>query len=399
MTKDELANLNKSGLTKHSTFNNNVFMFLACFEEHLEHARVYSGVVDLSEGATDNKKLSVAEQEHLLEVCDRFLEAFQGYLLSGACSTKPVDTDIIKLKFKGVKNGEVCEKLGLKSSTLRVRCSRLTKRVYRKVFASENITEAIAKCVDLDAIEKAYRRICKEDYTFLVKDIFPYEYSNKVDQVIASGVGYRNSLKTTETEYLKALRFYFLYSKDVFNCYLKAIDPRMLALAKKQLEAKEVSDLAMKYKQALDHSAEFILNNEKDFINALIDGELDEETERQEILKTAFVEPVIEEDEIVEPVQIYSGVAFNLLISKELSDEFVKAIKKYETYERKCLDGGTVDKYYERANSDTRKEAKLFFESLTTKNSKSIEEILRQAKQLNPYDFVYLLKNDYKIGD
>ena len=27
------------------------------------------------------------------------------------------------------------------------------------------------------------------------------------------------------------------------------------------------------------------------------------------------------------------------------------------------------------------------------------EEILRQAKQLNPYDFVYLLKNDYKIGD
>lgn len=63
----------------------------------------------------------------------------------------------------------------------------MTKRVYRKVFASENITEAIAKCVDLDAIEKAYRRICKEDYTFLVKDIFPYEYSNKVDQVIASG--------------------------------------------------------------------------------------------------------------------------------------------------------------------------------------------------------------------
>lgn len=49
----------------------------------------------------------------------------------------------------------------------------------------------------------------------------------------------------------------------MFNCYLKAIDPRMLALAKKQLEAKEVSDLAMKYKQALDHSAEFILNNEK----------------------------------------------------------------------------------------------------------------------------------------
>lgn len=92
-------------------------------------------------------------------------------------------------------------------------------------------------------------------------------------------------------------------------------------------------------------------------------------------------------------------VAFNLPISKGLSDEFVKAIKKYETYERKCLDGGTVDKYYERANSDTRKEAKLFFESLTTKNSKSIEEILRQAKQLNPYDFVYLLKNDYKIGD
>lgn len=84
-----------------------------------------------------------------------------------------------QLKFKRVKNGEVCEKLGLKSSTLRVRCSRLTKRVYRKVFVSENITEAVAKCVDLYVIEKAYRRICKEDYTFLVKDIFSYEYRNK----------------------------------------------------------------------------------------------------------------------------------------------------------------------------------------------------------------------------
>lgn len=396
MTKEELANLNKSGLTKHSTFDNNVFMFLASFKEHLEHAQKFSMIVDLDVNATNNKKLSVAEKEHLLEVCKRFLEAFQGYLLSGACSTKPVDTDIIKLKFKGVKNKEVCEKLGLKSSTLRVRCSRLTKRVYRKVFASEGVTEAIAKCVDLEAIEKAYRRICKEDYTFLIKDIFPYEYSNKVDEVITSGVGYRDSFKTTETEYLKALRFYFLYSKDVFNCYLKAIDPRMLALAKKQLEAKEVSDLAMKYKQAIDRSAEFILNNEKAFIDALIDGDIDEEDERQEILKTSFVEPIVEEDEVAEPEQTSSGVAFNLPISKELSDEFVQAIKRYKAYEQKCINEGKSVKYADSADSETRKKAKVFFESLITENSKSVEQILAQVNELNPYDFVYLLEHDYK---
>lgn len=397
MTKEELANLNKSGLTKHSTFDNNVFMFLASFKEHLEHAEKFSMIVDLDVNATNNKKLSVAEKEHLLEVCKRFLEAFQGYLLSGTCSTKPVDTDIIKLKFKGVKNKEVCEKLGLKSSTLRVRCSRLTKRVYRKVFASEGITEAIAKCVDLEAIEKAYRRICKEDYTFLIKDIFPYEYSNKVDEVITSGVGYRDSFKTTETEYLKALRFYFLYSKDVFNCYLKAIDPRMLALVKKQLEAKEVSDLAMKYKQAIDRSAEFILNNEKAFIDALIDGDVDvDEEERQEILKTSFVEPVIDEDEVAEPEQTSSGVAFNLPISKELSDEFVQAIKRYKAYEQKCINEGKSVKYADSADSETRKKAKVFFESLITENSKSVEQILAQVNELNPYDFVYLLEHDYK---
>lgn len=397
MTKEELANLNKSGLTKHSTFDNNVFMFLASFKEHLEHAEKFSMVVDLDVNATNNKKLSVAEKEHLLEVCKRFLEAFQGYLLSGACSTKPVDTDIIKLKFKGVKNKDVCEKLGLKSSTLRVRCSRLTKRVYRKVFASEGITEAIAKCVDLEAIEKAYRRICKEDYTFLIKDIFPYEYSNKVDEAIASGVDYRDSFKTTETEYLKALRFYFLYSKDVFNCYLKAIDPRILALAKKQLEAKEVSDLAVKYKQAVDRSAEFILNNEKAFVDALIDGDVDvDEEERQEILKTSFVEPVIEEDEVTEPVQTISEVAFNLPISKELSDEFVQAIKRYKAYEQKCINEGKSVKYADSADSKTRKKARVFFESLITENSKSVEQVLAQVKELNPYDFVYLLEHDYK---
>lgn len=386
MTKEELANLNKSGLTKHSTFDNNVFMFLASFKEHLEHAEKFSMIVDLDVNATNNKKLSVAEKEHLLEVCKRFLEAFQGYLLSGACSTKPVDTDIIKLKFKGVKNKEVCEKLGLKSSTLRVRCSRLTKRVYRKVFASEGITEAIAKCVDLEAIEKAYRRICKEDYTFLIKDIFPYEYSNKVDEVITSGVGYRDSFKTTETEYLKALRFYFLYSKDVFNCYLKAIDPRMLALAKKQLEAKEVSDLAMKYKQAVDRSAEFILNNEKAFVDALIDGDVDvNEEERQEILKTSFVEPVIDEDEVAEPVQTSSGVVnkYNLPVDDDFVRELDKVLQDYKQYR---LEHKKLDEYAAKASLDIQEKAELFLSKLPFDGAKE------ELHNLNPYALVVALK-------
>lgn len=386
MTKEELANLNKSGLTKHSTFDNNVFMFLASFKEHLEHAQKFSMIVNLDVNATNNKKLSVAEKEHLLEVCKRFLEAFQGYLLSGACSTKPVDTDIIKLKFKGVKNKDVCEKLGLKSSTLRVRCSRLTKRVYRKVFASEGITEAIAKCVDLEAIEKAYRRICKEDYTFLIKDIFPYEYSNKVDEVITSGVGYRDSFKTTETEYLKALRFYFLYSKDVFNCYLKAIDPRMLALAKKQLEAKEVSDLAMKYKQAIDRSAEFILNNEKAFVDALIDGDVDvDEEERQEILKTSFVEPVIDEDEVAEPVQTSSGVVnkYNLPVDDDFVRELDKVLQDYKQYR---LEHKKLDEYAAKASLDIQEKAELFLSKLPFDGAKE------ELHNLNPYALVVALK-------
>lgn len=385
MTKEELANLNKSGLTKHSTFDNNVFMFLASFKEHLEHAEKFSMIVDLDVNATNNKKLSVAEKEHMLEVCKRFLEAFQGYLLSGACSTKPVDTDIIKLKFKGIKNKEVCEKLGLKSSTLRVRCSRLTKRVYRKVFASEGVTEAIAKCVDLEAIEKAYRRICKEDYTFLIKDIFPYEYSNKVDEIIASGVGYRDSFKTTETEYLKALRFYFLYSKDVFNCYLKAIDPRMLALAKKQLEAKEISDLAMKYKQAVDHSAEFILNNERAFIDALIDGDVDEEDERQEILKTSFVEPVIDEDEVAEPVQNTSGVVnkYNLPVDGDFVRELDKVLQDYKQYR---LEHKKFDEYMAKAPLEVQEKAELFLSKLPFDDAKE------ELHNLNPYALVIALK-------
>lgn len=384
MTKEELANLNKSGLTKHSTFDNNVFMFLASFKEHLEHAEKFSVVVDLDVNATNNKKLSVAEKEHLLEVCKRFLEAFQGYLLSGACSTKPVDTDIIKLKFKGVKNKDVCEKLGLKSSTLRVRCSRLTKRVYRKVFASEGITEAIAKCVDLEAIEKAYRRICKEDYTFLIKDIFPYEYSNKVDEAIASGVDYRDSFKTTETEYLKALRFYFLYSKDVFNCYLKAIDPRMLALAKKQLEAKEVSDLAVKYKQAVDSSAEFILNNEKAFVDALIDGDIDE---RQEILKTSFVEPVIEENEITESAQTSSGVVnkYNLPVDDDFIRELDKVLQDYKQYR---LNHKGLDECMVKATPEVQEKAELFLSKLPFDGAKE------ELHNLNPYALVVALKKE-----
>ena len=139
------------------------------------------------------------------------------------------------------------------------------------------------------------------------------------------------------------------------------------------------------------------MNNEKAFVNALIDGDVDvNEEERQEILKTSFVEPVIDEDEVAEPVQTSSGVAFNLPISKELSDEFVQAIKRYKAYEQKCINEGKSVKYADSADSETRKKAKVFFESLITENSKSVEQILAQVNELNPYDFVYLLEHDYK---
>ena len=395
-----MAKLNKSGTAQISKPESNVFEFIRQFRENLSDLKLNSVIVDIREGATSNIDVTGVEKERLVDACEKFLSAFQDYLLSGECSVKPVDDEIIQVELANITNAEASSvklgtELGIKDSVYRVRRVRMTKRAYRTAFNRETVPDAVLWCANVNEITKAYKRIRRVGFDFELNKVLSYTHYNKVMNTI-SGVDYRSSDKITEADYLRALRFYFLYSEETFDYYLSSLNPRILALVKKQLEDISSTGLADKYREAKENISDFILSNEASFVNSLADGEVDDYSIDEQ--KT-FEEPSIKEDfvaSIEEPVQTSSGIAFNLPISKELSDEFVQAIERYKAYEQKCIDNGKSVKYADSADSETRKKAKVFFKSLITENSKSVEQVLAQVKELNPYDFVYLLEHDYK---
>lgn len=400
MAKRNMAELNKSGTAQISKPESNVFEFIRQFRGNLADLKLNSVIVDIREGATSNIDITGVEKERLVDACEKFLSAFQDYLLSGECSVKPVDDEIIQVELANITNAEASSvklgtELGIKDSVYRVRRVRMTKRAYRTAFNRETVPDAVLWCANVNEITKAYKRIRRVGFDFELNEVLSYTHYNKVMNII-SGVDYRSSDKITEADYLRALRFYFLYSEETFDYYLSSLNPRILALAKKQLEDISSTGLAEKYREAKENMSAFILSNEASFVNSLSDGEVDDYSIDEQ--KT-FEEPSIEEDFVApveEPVQTSSGVAFNLPISKELSDGFIQAIERYKAYQQKCIDGGKSVKYADSANPETRKKAEAFFKSLITENSKSVEQVLAQVKELNPYDFVYLLEHDYK---
>lgn len=400
MAKRNMAKLNKSGTAQISKPESNVFEFIRQFRENLSDLKLNSVIVDIREGATSNIDVTGVEKERLVDACEKFLSAFQDYLLSGECSVKPVDDEIIQVELANITNAEASSvklgtELGIKDSVYRVRRVRMTKRAYRTAFNRETVPDAVLWCANVNEITKAYKRIRRVGFDFELNKVLSYTHYNKVMNTI-SGVDYRSSDKITEADYLRALRFYFLYSEETFDYYLSSLNPRILALVKKQLEDISSTGLADKYREAKENMSAFIFSNEASFVNSLADGEVDDYSIDEQ--KT-FEEPSIEEDFVApveEPVQTSSGVAFNLPISKEVSDEFVQAIERYKAYQQKCIDEGKSVKYADSANPETRKKAEAFFKSLITENSKSVEQVLVQVKELNPYDFVYLLEHDYK---
>lgn len=402
MAKRNMAELNKSGTAQISKPESNVFEFIRQFRKNLADLKLNSVIVDIREGATSNIDVSGVEKERLVDACEKFLSAFQDYLLSGECSVKPVDDEIIKVEFANIDNAEsssvkLGKELGVKDSVYRVRRVRMTKRAYRNVFNRETVPDAVLWCANANEITKYYKRVRRVGFDFELKEVLSYVHYNKVMNAI-SGVDYRSSDKITEADYLRALRFYFLYSEETFDYYLSSLNPRILALAKKQLEDISATGLAAKYREAKDNVSAYILSNEASFVNSLADGEVNDYSfDEQVVPEKTFEEPSIEEDFVApveEPVQTSSGVAFNLPISKELSDEFIQAIGRYRVYEKKCKDEGKLNKYLLASNLDSMEKAKLFLEKLP------FDGALEEAKKINAYDLVTLLETKYrKEGD
>ena len=390
-----MAELNKSGTAQISKPESNVFEFIRQFRGNLSDLKLNSVIVDIREGATSNIDVTGVEKERLVDACEKFLSAFQDYLLSGECSVKPVDDEIIQVELANITNAEASSvklgtELGIKDSVYRVRRVRMTKRAYRTAFNRETVPDAVLWCADVNEITKAYKRIRRVGFDFELNEVLSYVHYNKVMNAI-SGVDYRSSDKITEADYLRALRFYFLYSEETFDYYLSSLNPRILALTKKQLEDISSTGLADKYREAKENMSAFILSNEASFVNSLADGEVDDDSfDEQVVPEKTFEKPSIEEDFVApveEPVQDASGVAFNLPISKADSDGFIQIIENYEAYDKKCAMVGKVNEYARDNRESSYDNVKLFLESLPC------DDCVEKARKLNPY---YLVTELYK---
>lgn len=395
MAKRNMAKLNKSGTAQISKPESNVFEFIRQFRGNLSDLKLNSVIVDIREGATSNITVKGVEKERLVDACEKFLSAFQDYLLSGECSVKSVDDEIIQVELANITNAEASSvklgtELGIKDSVYRVRRVRMTKRAYRTAFNRETVPDAVLWCADVNEITKAYKRIRRVGFDFELNEVLSYVHYNKVMNAI-SGVDYRSSDKITEADYLRALRFYFLYSEETFDYYLSSLNPRILALAKKQLEDISSTGLADKYREARENMSAFIFSNEASFVNSLADGEVDDDSfDEQVVPEKTFEKPSIEEDFVApveEPVQTSSGVAFNLPISKEDSDGFIQIIENYEAYDKKCAMVGKVNEYARDNRESSYDNVKLFLESLPC------DDCVEKARKLNPY---YLVTELYK---
>lgn len=390
MAKRNMAKLNKSGTAQISKPESNVFEFIRQFRGNLSDLKLNSVIVDIREGATSNITVKGVEKERLVDACEKFLSAFQDYLLSGECSVKSVDDEIIQVELANITNAEASSvklgtELGIKDSVYRVRRVRMTKRAYRTAFNRETVPDAVLWCADVNEITKAYKRIRRVGFDFELNEVLSYVHYNKVMNAI-SGVDYRSSDKITEADYLRALRFYFLYSEETFDYYLSSLNPRILALTKKQLEDISSTGLADKYREAKENMSAFILSNEASFVNSLAGGEVDDDSfDEQVVPEKTFEKPSIKEDFVApveEPVQDASGVAFNLPISKADSDGFIQIIKNYEAYDKKCKQTKERNKFVYDDRESSYDNVKLFLESLPC------DDCIEKARKLNPYYLV-----------
>lgn len=429
-----MSHKNTSGLSvgytapKKTTSTNNIFRFRSNIQRSLDNLETSKVVKRLKAGG-DIKKDTIEvvvpdeERTEIYNLAKSFLAEFDDYIVNGDYNQTEAERLLVDMKMRGLTNKVVMERLNLKAeSSLRTKYARLSKKVYEHLFNQSSPILGV-ELLDLKALRKAEACIRTATFHFELSDVFSYEFANQIEKIVSDPSITRGTYSDAEAD--DVIHFLALYSSEVFKDNLRRLNRSALLGVVEALSKQELSSTiiyAYKYKvliaRSLDllndsradvlHQAEscsetFDLarkaiknaNDETAFELSEADYKNASTTEVQQKVET-YEEPIIVEDEVAEPAQTSSGVAFNLPISKEVSDEFVQAIERYKAYQQKCIDGGKSVKYADSANPETRKKAEAFFKSLITENSKSVEQVLAQVKELNPYDFVYLLEHDYK---
>lgn len=418
-----MSNKNTSGLSvgytapKKTTSTNNIFRFRSNIQRSLDNLETSKVVKRLKAGGDvkkDTIEVEVPDEEHIeiYDLAKRFLAEFDDYILNGDYDQTESERLLVSMKMKGLTNKVIMDRLNLKaSSSLRTKYARLSKKVYEHLF-NQSYPISGVELLDLRALRKAEACIRTTTFHFDLSDAFSYEFANQIKKIIADPNITRGTYSDAEAD--DVIHFLALYSSDVFKDNLRRLNRSALsgvveALSKQELSStiiyaykykvltarsldllndsradvlhqtegcSETFDLAKKTIQSANDETTFELD-EADFKNASV-------TEVQQEVKI-YEKPVIEEDEIEEPVQTSSGVAnkYNLPVDNDFVRELDKILQDYKQY-RSNHKG--LDEYMVKATPEVQEKAELFLSKLPFDDAKE------ELHKLNPYALVVALK-------
>lgn len=236
-TKSESKN--SSGVSTKSTPNNNVFAFVKCLRENLAELSTKTCVRCLdAQGNLYEKEVDSTDLEKLRNQASIFLGAFIEYLERADFTTSEKDKLIIAMKLDGVTNKIVCEKLDMKESALRVRYARLTKKVYRDLFAQEIPPKNLVYFSDLKIINRAISRVNARNVYYCLNKYIPFEFMKilKAEAQKAQDPSYVSD-GTSDESYYSALHTVYLCSTEFIKSRLSDTTPDAIADVIKALQS------------------------------------------------------------------------------------------------------------------------------------------------------------------
>lgn len=263
---------NSSGVSTKTTPNNNVFCFFEEFKSNCLLLETTGRVKGMdSDGNIIEKEVPLEEVEHLKKQANLFISEFENYLRKGLCSDSELDKRVANLKLDKYKNNEILDILGIKSPALRVRYSRLTKKVYRDIFEQETPPKGLVSLTDLRAINHALARLRLSSVRLILDDYVPHEISSKL-RLSVKDIPYDKS-DVSRTSYVNALYLVFTSTRAYYDAVLADISPEALAMVLDMLQATSYNKVNATFTELLNNVEEVALLDRgefSDYLNRLV---------------------------------------------------------------------------------------------------------------------------------
>lgn len=132
---------NKSGVTRRATVHNSIFELYNVLRKNFVsiEARSVSEEIFITLKPDEQKEYGLLDDMNKrINMAEIYIDLLDRYLTEAKFITKDEDKKILKYSLEGMKADIVAEKLKMPPSTVRVHKSRMTRKIYRELFAQED---------------------------------------------------------------------------------------------------------------------------------------------------------------------------------------------------------------------------------------------------------------------